>query len=338
MAFEGTVLAAGYISLYLFAPPEFRGAEFLDPTVLLSASSVPAWAICVGMASYFVAISLTEVFYVAGSFGLYINRRIELEGWDVEIDFKRLARRIGRRTTEWVLPIVGAAAVSLVVLGAPGSTAAGTSPKSLEPDEQPGEAARDILEDDIFGKTREETQWVRVERGGEPFDLEMPSGFTELFGRIFQIALWVVVGAGLLIGLFFLFRHLDWGSPTERTEEPDRPDPEIYEPERDEVELPADLVDAAQRYWECGDAEDAFSLLYRGTLRHLADQYGLEIRPDTTARTCARLVQEAGGPGDFVGRLGRAWTSTAYAGRPPADDEARELFRDWRHHFRGGQR
>ena len=30
---------------------------------------------------------------VAGGFGLYLNRRTELEAWDIEITFRRMARR-----------------------------------------------------------------------------------------------------------------------------------------------------------------------------------------------------------------------------------------------------
>ena len=42
----------------------------------------------------YLTFMLVEPFYVAGGFSLYINRRTELEGWDIEIIFRQLARRI----------------------------------------------------------------------------------------------------------------------------------------------------------------------------------------------------------------------------------------------------
>lgn len=39
--------------------------------------------------SYIAAISLMEPLYVASGFTLYLNRRVELEAWDIEVDLKR---------------------------------------------------------------------------------------------------------------------------------------------------------------------------------------------------------------------------------------------------------
>jgi hypothetical protein len=39
--------------------------------------------------AYAVAVAFLEPFYVAAGFGMYINRRVELEAWDVEQEFRR---------------------------------------------------------------------------------------------------------------------------------------------------------------------------------------------------------------------------------------------------------
>jgi hypothetical protein len=44
-----------------------------------------------------VAVSLLEPFYVAGGFALYLNCRSAIEGWDVELTFKRLAARVAEK-------------------------------------------------------------------------------------------------------------------------------------------------------------------------------------------------------------------------------------------------
>lgn len=40
-------------------------------------------------AAYAVAVFVLEPFYVASGFGMYLNRRVELESWDIEQEFRR---------------------------------------------------------------------------------------------------------------------------------------------------------------------------------------------------------------------------------------------------------
>jgi hypothetical protein len=40
-------------------------------------------------AAYAAAVCFLEPFYVAAGFGMYLNRRIELEAWDIEQEFRR---------------------------------------------------------------------------------------------------------------------------------------------------------------------------------------------------------------------------------------------------------
>jgi hypothetical protein len=39
--------------------------------------------------AYAAAITFVEPFYVAAGFGMYLNRRVELEAWDIEQEFRR---------------------------------------------------------------------------------------------------------------------------------------------------------------------------------------------------------------------------------------------------------
>jgi hypothetical protein len=39
--------------------------------------------------AYAVAIAFIEPFYVAGGFAMYLNRRAELEAWDIEQELRR---------------------------------------------------------------------------------------------------------------------------------------------------------------------------------------------------------------------------------------------------------
>jgi hypothetical protein len=80
------------------------------------------------------AACVTEPLYIASGFSLYLNRRAELEAWDVEVQFRSLAER---RPSEVATASVGctsaAIAVAFLVLAAaPVSAARGESPAAFD--------------------------------------------------------------------------------------------------------------------------------------------------------------------------------------------------------------
>lgn len=76
-------LVLGLASLLLwFAPPEQRGGAL----ELLTAGVWPVWLGPV----YAGVVSFVEPFYVAAGFGVYLNRRVELEAWDIEQELRRV--------------------------------------------------------------------------------------------------------------------------------------------------------------------------------------------------------------------------------------------------------
>ena len=54
----------------------------------------PAWALIALNLVDWLAVGFIEPFYVGAGFGLYLNRRTQLEAWDVEIAFRRMRKRL----------------------------------------------------------------------------------------------------------------------------------------------------------------------------------------------------------------------------------------------------
>jgi len=52
----------------------------------------PLWFKTVLPLCFVIAMSIAEPFYVASGFTLYLSRRIDLEAWDIELDFRRNIR------------------------------------------------------------------------------------------------------------------------------------------------------------------------------------------------------------------------------------------------------
>ncbi|MEO0813858.1 MAG: hypothetical protein AAFY60_13410, partial [Myxococcota bacterium] len=88
VALEGTLYLAGIFFVALLVPEsqQFDIWEWL----FSSEDSAARWAHVLFLAA---AHCVVEPLFVAGGFGLYLNRRIELEGWDLELAFRRLVSR-----------------------------------------------------------------------------------------------------------------------------------------------------------------------------------------------------------------------------------------------------
>ena len=97
-------LAAGWVALSLFAVavmmlPEGQegpwrvAMEAFDSNQPFDIPLVITWT-AAGCAM--LGISLVDVFVLGAGFGIYVNNRTWLEGWDVELAFKRLGQRLGK--------------------------------------------------------------------------------------------------------------------------------------------------------------------------------------------------------------------------------------------------
>ena len=90
------VLYLALLGLAMILLPPGAEIELRD---VFNTGAAPAWFSVCAEAAYVVALSVVEPFYVAGGFALYLNRRTWLEGWDLELEFRRLSA-----------PVVGKAA------------------------------------------------------------------------------------------------------------------------------------------------------------------------------------------------------------------------------------
>ncbi|WP_133477863.1 DUF4129 domain-containing protein, partial [Cognatilysobacter segetis] len=108
-AFE-TALAGGLAMLaFLFVPNEYL--QDVATSVWQSVRDAPAWLQLLENALLWTAAGVLEPFYVGTGFGLYLGRRTEIEGWDIELAFRRLRERL--------LAVAGATLVLAGLLLAP---------------------------------------------------------------------------------------------------------------------------------------------------------------------------------------------------------------------------
>jgi hypothetical protein len=94
----------------------------------------PVWAQALNNVLFWLAMSVMEPFYIGAGFGLYLNRRTQLEAWDIELAFRRLALRL-RQSSAAMLVI----AAGLLLVAAPTLRAQVAPVKSIAADAAPAE-------------------------------------------------------------------------------------------------------------------------------------------------------------------------------------------------------
>ena len=78
-------LSIAIFSLVFWLAPIGRAPEFQE----LVAGEAPLFVMLSMPIGYAITVLFLEPFYVATGFGMYLNRRAELEGWDIEQEFRR---------------------------------------------------------------------------------------------------------------------------------------------------------------------------------------------------------------------------------------------------------
>ncbi len=256
------------------------------------------------------AMFLTDIFVIGAGFGIYINNRTWIEGWDVELAFKRLAQRLGK---------VAVVIISFFMLGL---SAHGDESRT------PAEVIREVKEDKAF------TVHTVTER--VPKERESPAGWLPVEWIEVLMNLVIYGAAAVLLGFIgwmaWKYRHvflIQRGGVAERVI---RPAARVVmglsvSPDT----LPEDVPNAAWALWQQGRHHEALGLLYRGSISRVMEMGRVEIHESDTEGDCMRRVDQAGAvvhPDYFRGITGM-WIRLAYAGVSPAESEVRALCQQW---------
>ena len=105
MVFE-LVIVVGLIALiFMFVPFDLLSDSWRAAWELVT-ELTPPWAKLGVNLLFWIAATLISPFYTGAGFALYLNRRTEMEAWDVEIAFRRLRERLQQAAPFLVLALV----------------------------------------------------------------------------------------------------------------------------------------------------------------------------------------------------------------------------------------
>lgn len=138
--FEGMLFVACIASIGLFVPIDLL-PETARAAWALIGDQTPVWADIGFNAIAWLAMTLIEPFFVGAGFGLYLNRRTQLEAWDVEMALRRMAARL-RSAAPLALLCVALLAAPVAALRAQ-PAADDTAVQAATEQDAPADAGRD---------------------------------------------------------------------------------------------------------------------------------------------------------------------------------------------------
>ncbi|KRG83744.1 MULTISPECIES: DUF4129 domain-containing protein [Stenotrophomonas] len=353
--FEVMLQVAGIALVFMFVPLDSL-PESLRVAVSLIGSDTPAWVWLGFNLLAWAAMTLIGPFYSGAGFGLYLNRRTQLEAWDVEIAFRRLRARLAQAAPLVLVLVMG---LAMLPLAAPvhAQDAATAAPAAHDNHKTGGsQATAAATPADVFGAAQVDTagfrqaaarayddpqlgashtvcRWERRNaEADKPQPREFPGG--QLFGAVAKLlallseaALWILVGALLLVLVLTARWWLPWlrgsGRRRRREAESEVTAHALQLPDT----LPPDILASARRLWHDGKPRHALALLYRASLDELAQRADIVLPPGSTEAQCLRAARRMPQEADrrLFAHMVRTWQYAAYAGRVPSDDAFQAL-------------
>jgi hypothetical protein len=329
---EAAVHLSLYGLIYIFLPQDTE----LSAMAPFFSDAAPYWAELISNSVYMMAILVIEPFYVAAGFMLYIQRRTQLEAWDVEIRFRRLAQRLG------TLGASAAALLLAVLLCASPVDPAQAAPRAQLSPAESRSVVTEILAHEDFSTEKRMTTWVP--KGWWPdWDFKKSKTDTNISP---YAALQKLVAGGLklilvilvvLVAIYLVLNRKRWLAASEGKKRlANVPPTVLFGMDMQPESLPDNLAETAYGLWTQGRQRESLGLLYRGSLSHLVNHDALALNEGMTEfdiEECARNARLDPARVEYLSRLAWAWKTVAYAHRQPDEGGVRQLFTDWPNHF-----
>ena len=350
--FEMAIVSGLLLLAPMFVPVEYLSESTRAAYALLSEQPPDwLWVLLAGM--LWVTYGLIEPFYIAAGFGIYLNSRVHLEAWDIELAFRRMGARLRALAQGgvlvlallWLLPMAPASAAEPAAESAPAGQAEAASGdavaldavfKPTERDAAFQNAVDQAYRDPLLRPRQMQPDWTwrgsdkkRDKRSDEaPADLGWLSKLLSGgFGLMAEVVMWCIV-ASCLIALLWFTRHW-WSTLLERRPPAPEPEPVDEAPAPHVERIPDDVAAAVRALWTQGRPRAALALLYRAAVQVMATRVQTELPPGATEAQCLRLSRRLS---EFEDRdaftaVVRAWQYAAYAQRLPDGDRFDALLR-----------
>ncbi len=331
------IVAVGLFLTLMFFVPDSLELEIFDTAGELTLPGEWIATICA-----FLAMVLVIPFHTLAGFALYLNRRIELEAWDIEITFRSLYQRKKQPSSSLVATLLIGMMMVLVGSNLPVNSFAATEHDNASAKR----LIENVLETPDFGTEKTVRKW-RFRNWVEENEDKIPGWLIDLVEwwetninlhevnkMINTTAFWIKI---LLVGCFifilvYLFYRFRGPLKKLRNSKTNPHSPEVmFGLDVRAESLPDDVPSQVMLLWRGGHHRDALGLLYRASLSQLIQHHALAFKSSHTEAECAALVRARGITtlSQYFMQLTRLWRHLAYGHQLPEASDMQSLCDNW---------
>jgi len=264
---------------------------------------------------------LVEPVYVCMGFSLYINSRIEVEGWDIEIIFRDFAEKLKNKSKTGALAVL-----FLLFLFLPLKTFADNGEPPAASDDVPLEKLQAIFDSDDFGGEKD-TWGIRLKKPIQSTNIPSPrmQRFREAFAFVFRLIITAAIAALVVFLLFYMRKFRKDISGVDH--------PRVMPLQKKHDENPETLLEKALHFHEQGNTRLSWGYCTAAAILSWTFYRGLVFPPNATESDCASIVNSAaagvGKPCNSLctveeakvfSELIKNWVYLAYAQRLPPEN------------------
>ncbi len=350
-----TLLSWGLLGMILILLPTdlaLKGFELVQVN-----DESPLWVNALSMLMYFLGMMVMEILYVAGGFMLYLNRRTILEGWDIELAFRKLQRKQqqkdGGQKTRW--SAVRSAAIVIpfclilpVVISEPLNAAEvpyddlryelirpPLAEQKTDP-ERSTEIIREVMLEPVFNRYKTVSQLkytgkIDKKKKPEKHKNKLLKTIGQILSMLFEAGLWILLLILALVIIKYRSQLKMLFNGFKNTHTADNFPETLFGLDIREQSLPDDIRAEALKLIQSGQYRSALALLYRASLAYLVNNYALELQPGATEGDCVQVAQQylsSEQQARYFKELTRAWQLTAYAHQTLPEAQLKKLVTD----------
>jgi len=362
-------IAMGHIEMFLVISLFALLALFMPENILKDFFSglfdktvdYSIWIDYLNYVFYVAVVTLLHPFYIAASFALYINRRTQLEAWDLELDFRKMAIRVKDllKPKSLAIPPLFYIFLVLALFGGKPNTAVANEPtssntieteflaNSRKPAEDAKQTIKDVMLTDNLNDKKTVKRWVRKKIPQKKKNIDTSSlSFIDLIKNILkpialfistliEYSLWILIAVGLALLFYYRRLWLPLFNGKRKTIDPYKAPEIMFGMDVRAESLPNDIVTEAQKLWQAGKHRESLSLLYRGALIRLINQEKIKLEDSYTEGDVLRHAKKqlTANKQAYLKQLTSQWKLIAYAHRSPAESDMQQLFSNWQSDF-----
>ncbi len=342
VCFKWAFYIAAIVLVFMLTPTELFADQLVAWDFMTEQASVGVQIVAL-VALTTIATTVVEPFFAAAGFGIYVQQRVEREGWDLELRFRRLVERV-ESSLDGGLGVLLVAGLTALVVGLLGGAAPAQAeepaeepvgglgliyeespPAEVDPSTMPVDDAQAefdaMMEESPFApRTDTRTIWVPKfdQSDDDPFQLDPAT--IQLLSAVARVLMWMLFIAAVLYVVWKGWKYIRSRELDIDVEERRQRWRQELMDDDDEFELPTEGVSgAARNAWEQGRHREAMAMLLFKTLITFEERHSFHFPRGWTTSRCAREVNSVQPEGELLANLSRAFSRLAWAGQKLSD-------------------